>query len=265
MSQHLFEENYQQAANIDSFKVGIAYINDFEDEVTEHNQERPILLPLDDEGKCLYRIYLKNNTSRSCEVKIFISQNPKNEIEKYSNHLLMRPHRSYRIERPDSINRRYTFVAKDSKIYKELGYMENDCNSQVTVKIYPEKRQDPRFSSTLLSQRRLRGIKVESDFGIAASSNQGEVKPKYLMTKCQGEVKPKYLMTKCPGEVKSKYLKAKCMTSRAVGGVTVLGEKSTQKFINADEIVKEGSSFTYKFVLSGLVNPNYIRLHPYPN
>ena len=47
-----------------------------------------------------------------------------------------------------------------------------------------------------------------------------------------------------------------------VGGVTVLGEKSNQVFYKVPEIVKEGSSFLYKFKLSGLPCPEYIPLTP---
>ena len=48
----------------------------------------------------------------------------------------------------------------------------------------------------------------------------------------------------------------------SVRGVTVLGEKSNQVFYKVPKIVKEGSSFLYKFNLSGLASPEYIPLTP---
>ena len=74
---YLSFKSYQSPATIDSFDVGICYKSDCdEDRLCLNNnliEVSEILLPLDNHGKCVYKIYFKKNTPRLCEVKIFIS------------------------------------------------------------------------------------------------------------------------------------------------------------------------------------------------
>ena len=239
------KKNHQAPANIDSFDVGISYKSEFNDDfISLHNnftQDSEVKLPLDDQGKCLYQIYFKNKTSRLCEVKIFISNSPTEYglIGEPSNHLVLKPNVLYYIERPDNINRKYTFVAEESKIYKEIvGPTKDNFNSYITVVVYPEKRGSQQLSSPSEFQE-YKGLKVETDFG------------GYKPTKDS-------FYSASAGPANS--LKTECFGSSKVtmGGVSVLGEKSNQVFYKAPLLVKEGSSFTYNFKLTGLAKLKYI-------
>ena len=74
---HLSFKNYQSPATIYSFDVVISYKSVCDEDPLWLNNNlievSEILLPLDNHGKCVYKIYFKNNTPRLCEVKIFIS------------------------------------------------------------------------------------------------------------------------------------------------------------------------------------------------
>ena len=265
-------QNPQAPANIDSFDVGISYKSEFnEDFISLHNnftQDSEVKLPLDNQGKCLYQIYFKNKTSRLCEVKIFISNSPTEYglIGEPSNHLIMKPNVLYHIERPDNINRKYTFVAEESKIYKEIvGPTKDNFNSYITVVVYPEKRVSHQLSSPSLFQE-CKGLKVETDFG-----GYKPTKDSY----CSASARPAN-SSDCFGSSKglkvetdsfdsasagpANSFKTECFGSSKVtmGGVSVLGEKSNQVFYKVPLLVKEGSSFTYNFKLTGLAKLKYI-------
>lgn len=274
-----FKKNYQSPANIDSFDVGISYKSEIDEDLlvlyNDYIQESEVQLPLDDQEKCVYKIYFKNNTSRLCEVKIFISNSPNeyeitgepsNHLEKtgeHSNHLILKPDISYYIERPDKVYRKYTFVAEESKIFKEIvGSPENYFNSYVTVKVYPEKRQFHQFSTSSMCQGS-NGLKVETDFGgyrktkeCFGAASAGPTNSS--ITDCFGSA----LAEPAKSGVNLKYKISKGETPITVGGVTVLGEKSNQVFYKAPLLVKEGSSFTYKFKLTGHAKLNFIPLNP---
>ena len=277
------KKNHQAPANIDSFDVGISYKSEFNDDfISLHNnftQDSEVKLPLDDQGKCLYQIYFKNKTSRLCEVKIFISNSPTEYglIGEPSNHLVLKPNVLYYIERPDNINRKYTFVAEESKIYKEIvGPTKDNFNSYITVVVYPEKRGSHQLSSPSVFQES-KGLKVETDFGgykptkdSFYSASAGPANS--FKTDCFGSSKGLKVETDFGGYKPTKdsfysasagpanSLKTECFGSSKVtmGGVSVLGEKSNQVFYKAPLLVKEGSSFTYNFKLTGLAKLKYI-------
>ena len=262
-------KNYQSPATIDSFDVGISYKSDCDEDLLCLNnnfiKESEIQLPLDNHGKCVYKIYFKNNTPRLCEVEIFISNRAYDKLEEHSNHLILKPDKAYYIERPDRVFRKYTFVGEDSKIFNDIVVSsEKDVNSYVTVIVYPEKR----VSQNSLYQRpkglkvETDGFKIESDFGYASSKSYSAASaeaPSFSSTSdCYG--------TALAEPTKSgAYSNYKCSNGERpllVRGVTVLGEKSNQVFYKVPEIAKEGSSFLYKFKLSGLPCPEYIPLSP---
>ena len=115
----------------------------------------------------MYKIYFKNNTSRYCEVKIFISNSPNEYVitGEQSNHLILKLYIPYYIERPDNVYRKYTFVADQSKNFKEIvGATENDFKSYITVVVYPEKRQQFHQFQHSSSGLGSKGLKVETDF-----------------------------------------------------------------------------------------------------
>ena len=287
--------NYQSPANIDSFDVGISYKSELDEDLVflynDSNQNSEVQLPLDDQGKCVYKIYLKNNSSRLCEVKIFIANSP-NEYSitgEHSNHLILKPDIPYYIERPDNVYRKYTFVSEESKIFKEIvDATEDDFNSYITVQVYPEKRWCNQLS-TLGMHHEFKGIKVETDFGGHRTKNRfsfgtaGEgltnpPKSDHFGSACFGTVDTGPTIpsaTDCFGSaladpsksgVNSKYNISKgdkpSTVGVTVGGATVLGEKSTQVFYRAPLITKEGSCFTYNFKLTGLVKHKFIPLNP---
>ena len=123
MSRPSFK-NYQSPATIDSFDVGISYKTDCDEDLLCLNnnfiKETEIQLPLDNHGKCVYKIYFKNNTPRLCEVKIFISNRAYDKLQEHSKHLILKPDKVYYIERPDKVFRKYTFVGEDSKIFNDI-------------------------------------------------------------------------------------------------------------------------------------------------
>ena len=269
MSHPTFK-NYQCPATIDLFDVGISYKSDCdEDRLCLNNnliELTEIELPLDYHGKCMYKIYFKNNTPRLCEVKIFISTRPDDKSQEHSNHLILKPDKAYYIERPDKVSRKYTFVAEESKIFNEIvGSSEKDVNSYVTVIVYPESR----VMQQSLHQRP-RGLKVETD-GFKIERGYGYHSTKEYIAAASAEAPSFSSISNCYGTgladpVKSgaysNYNSSIGERAQTVGGVTVLGEKSTQLFYEVPEIAKEGSAFIYKFKLSGLASPEFIPLTP---
>ena len=106
------------------------------------------------------------------------------------------------------------------------------------------------------------GLKIETDFGYGStkvySAACAEGPSFSSISDCYGTA----LAEPPKSGAYSNYKSSNGERPITMCGVTVLGEKSNQVFYKVPEIVKEGSSFLYKFKLSGLPCPEYIPLSP---